>query len=289
MWILTQHPDGTVPPPLRPLFSGSDPLRHPRTPKPGRARAALGRPPATLRADQHAFFLDFDGTLIEYAPQPNAVTVDAGLLELLRQLEQRSGGAIALVSGRSIASLDAFLAPLELPASGLHGFERRGATGVYTQHARPSRQTLAAARQLMAQLARMDPRLTLEDKGYVVALHYRQVPYLEGAILEALERIVDLTDGDLQVLHGMMSLELVPPGVSKATAIAEFMRERPFRGRRPLSVGDDASDESGFEWVNEAGGLSVAVRGTRPTAARTGLPSVSAVRAWLRGLIEGPG
>jgi trehalose 6-phosphate phosphatase len=87
----------------------------------------------------------------------------------------------------------------------------------------------------------------------------------------------------------MMSLELIPAGVSKATAIAEFMQERPFRGRRPLSVGNDASDEPGFEWVNDAGGLSVAVDVTGPTAARTRLRSVNALRAWLNGLIEGPG
>src|SRR5215831_9244078 len=116
MWVLTQHPEDTAPPPPRPPFTASPSVQHPRSPRPDPDNdAALERPPAALRADQHAFFLDFDGTLIEHAPQPNAVTVDAGLIELLEELARRSAGAVALVSGRSIASLDAFLAPLELP------------------------------------------------------------------------------------------------------------------------------------------------------------------------------
>ncbi len=270
------------------VFFGSESGRRPSC-EPLMGNESVARPPPTLRADQHAFFLDVDGTLIEYAQQPNAVTVDAALLELLERLALCSGGALALVSGRSIASLDALLAPLELPASGLHGFERRSSSGVYTQHARPSRRALTVARQLMAQLAKMDARLAFEDKGYALALHFRQVPYLEAAILEALKRVTDLTDGELQLQSGTMSIELTPRGVSKATAIAEFMREPPFRGRRPLCLGDAANDEAGFEWVNAAGGLSVAVNITGTTAARAHLRSVSAARAWLHGLSAGPG
>ncbi len=240
MRVLAQHPEGTGPPPPRPPFSASHAVQHPSSPEAGNGTdGALERPPVSLRVDQHAFFLDFDGTLIEYALQPNAPTVDQGLLGLLERLAARSEGAVALVSGRSIATLDAFLAPLQLAASGLHGFERRSSTGVYTQHPRPSRQTLASARQLVAQLARMDPLLMLEDKGWAFALHYRQAPYLEGAIVEALGRIVDLSHGELRVQAGMMSLELVPAGVSKATALAQFMQVHPFRGRGPRSVGNE--------------------------------------------------
>lgn len=273
-------------------FSGKkdlpDPARTQRKPV-GRGGSALAPPPASLRADQHALFLDVDGTLIEFAPHPNAVTVDAGLLGLLQQLALRSRGALALVSGRSIADIDALLDPLRLPASGLHGFERRSPTGVDSHHRLPCRQTLEDARHLMTQLIAKDPRLTLEDKGYALALHFRQAPQLEGAILEALEGISVLVDGGFALARGPMVFEVTPSGVSKATAIAEFMSERPFRGLRPLCVGDDLTDEPAFEWVNAAGGLSVAVNVTRPTAARTKLRSVGEVRAWLHGLIDGSG
>jgi trehalose 6-phosphate phosphatase len=246
-------------------------------------------PPASLRADQHAFFLDLDGTLIEFARHPNAVIVEAELLELLQRLAARAHGALALVSGRSIAGIDSLLEPLRLPASGLHGFERRGSSGEYSHHALPGHRALADARHLMNQLIVEDPRLMLEDKGHALALHFRQAPELEVAIMEALEVIVATVDSGLGLQRGPLVVELTPSGVSKASAIAEFMAEQPFKGRRPLFVGDDPSDEPAFEWVNAAGGLSVAVNVTRPTAARTTLGSVGEVRAWLHGLIDGPG
>jgi trehalose 6-phosphate phosphatase len=272
-------------------FSGNPDASHPAQPPPvpGGAAAAPPPPPANLSAGEHALFLDLDGTLIEFAQHPNAVTVDAGLLELLQRLAVHAHGALALVSGRSIAGIDALLEPLRLPASGLHGFERRDATGLYSHHALPGRRALADARHLMDQLIVEDPRLMLEDKGHALALHFRQAPELEVAVTEALEVICLTVDSGLVLQRGPLVVELTPSGVTKASAIAEFMAEPPFRGRRPLYVGDDPSDEPAFEWINAAGGLSVAVNVTRPTAARTTLGSVGEVRAWLSGLFDGPG
>jgi trehalose 6-phosphate phosphatase len=250
-------------------------------------RGAVVPPQASLRVDQYAFFLDFDGTLIEHAPLPSAVTVDPALLSLLLALRSRS--AMALVSGRSIADLDTLLAPLHLPMSGLHGFERRAAKGAVTRRLPPSPGTLADVRGLMARLAAQDPRLIIEDKKFALALHYRQVPHLESALVSAAQTITDRTSGAFQLLRGSMVVELTPRGVSKASAVAEFMGERPFRGRVPLYIGNDPSDEPAFEWVNAAGGQSVAVNVTHPSVALAHLPSVSDVRAWLRGLVEGPG
>jgi trehalose 6-phosphate phosphatase len=243
----------------------------------------------SLPADQLAFFLDLDGTLIEFAQHPSAVSVDARLLELLQRLAARARGALAPVSGRSIADIDTLLQPLRLPASGLHGFERRGFTGVHSHHSLPCGRALADARQLMSQLVAEDQRLMLEDKGYALALHFRQAPELEPAIVEALEVISTTVDSGLALQRGPLVVELTPSGVTKASAIAEFMSESPFKGRRPLYVGDDRGDEPAFEWVNSAGGLSVAVNVTRRTAAQTQLHSVSEVRAWLQGLLDGPG
>ena len=270
-------------------FSGNQDSSHRAQSPPVAEGRPASPPPAGLPSDQHAFFLDLDGTLIEFAQHPDAVTVDAGLLELLQRLKLRARGALALVSGRSIAAIDALLAPLQLPASGLHGFERRSSSGVRSHHSLPCLRALADARQLMNQLIVEDPRLMLEDKGHALALHFRRAPELEVAIMEALEVIAAMVDSGLALQRGPLVVELTPSGVSKASAIAEFMAEQPFQGRRPLYVGDDPSDEPAFEWVNAAGGLSVAVNVTRPTAARTTLGSVGEVRAWLHGLIDGPG
>jgi trehalose 6-phosphate phosphatase len=247
--------------------------------------AAPLAPPTALPLDQCALFLDLDGTLIEYAHHPRAVTVDAPLLSLLQLLPQHLGGAVALVSGRSIEALDQLLDPLRLPASGLHGFERRSARGVHSRHAAPLPQALATARRLLAQLAARDPRIRLEDKGFALALHFRQAPELEPELIDAARLIAAQIGGGLELLLGPKVAELTPQGVSKASAVAEFMREPPFSGRRPLFVGDDPTDEPAFEWVNAAGGLSVAVNVTGATTAATRLRSVREVRAWLHALL----
>jgi trehalose 6-phosphate phosphatase len=235
-----------------------------------------------------ALFLDLDGTLVEFAPHPNAVSGDPELIELLWMLTRRTGGAVAMISGRSIDSLDAVLHPLKLPASGLHGFERRNSLGVQLQRVPPPPEALAQARRLLAQVVARDTRLRFEDKGCALALHYRQAPHLEAEVLRAAQAIASLVSDGLVLQLGPKVAELVPYGVSKATAVDEFMREPPFAGRRPLFVGDDLADEPVFEWMNAAGGLSVAVNARRPTAAQTRLRSVGEVRAWLHGLMRDP-
>jgi trehalose 6-phosphate phosphatase len=248
---------------------------------------AAERPPAVLSVGKSAFFLDLDGTLLRFAPRPDAVSVDAGLRELLESLRLRSRGALALVSGRSIASLDSLLAPLTLPAAGLHGFERRDAAGTLTRYQPPDRRLLDDARRQMEQWVRAHPRLMLEDKGCALALHYRRVPKLGPEVVNGVIAIGARVRGSgLAVQRGHMVVELTPTGVNKGSAVAAFMSEAPFAGRQPLYAGDDLTDESAFEWVNAAGGVSVAVNCSRPTAARTRLDSVDEVRAWLRALLE---
>jgi trehalose 6-phosphate phosphatase len=247
-------------------------------------RCAAPAPPTVLPRDRYALFLDLDGTLLEYAPHPRAVAADAPLLRLLQTLTRRFDGASALVSGRSIEAVDALLAPLRLPVSGLHGFERRSASGAQTNHALPSLPALANARRLLAQVAALDPRIRFEDKRFAVALHYRQRPELETMIVDAARSIAARVGGGLELLLGPMVVELTPRGVSKASAVGEFMREPPFLGRCPVFVGDDINDELAFEWVNAVGGLSVAVNPTAATAAATRLRSVREVRTWLLGV-----
>ncbi len=245
--------------------------------------AAAAAPPAVLCLSEYAVFLDIDGTLVEPTSHPTETPPDEPLRELLRRVALRSQGALALNSSRSIGYLDALVAPLKLPMAGLNGFERRDARGMRLEQAVPSGRALDDARELMSQLAEQSPRLLLEDKRLAIALHYRLVPHLQGAVIKAVQQIADIVGG-LQVRRGNMVVELGLFGASKASAIAGFMLEPPFAGRLPIFVGDDWTDEPTFEWVNAAGGLSVGVNVTRTTAAMTQLPSVSAVRAWLAGL-----
>ncbi len=247
---------------------------------------AAAAPPLRLPLARYALFLDLDGTLVDFAPRPEAVRADAALLELLRTLSERTQGALALVSGRSIASLDAVTAPDRFCASGLHGFERRDGSGAVQQHPAPPEGSLEEIRSVMHAWVRTHPRLLLEDKGVALALHYRGAPQLGEFVERALGALPDLSSRGLRIQHGHMVAEVVPGSVNKGSALAEFMRAAPFRDRLPLYVGDDLTDEPAFHWVNLAGGISVVVDPRRPSAASAALPGVAAVRDWLTGLME---
>lgn len=240
-----------------------------------------------IRAMDLAFFLDVDGTLLEIACTPDEVVVGADLLALLRALTLRSAGAVAFVSGRSIATLDQLFEPLMLPAAGLHGFERRNAAGSYFRRALPPGHLLFRARTSLQRLVEPHPQLLLEDKRFALAVHYRRAPELESLVIAEVTDIATELAGAFEIQRGSAVVELRPAGCSKAGAIEEFMQEPPFAGRRALCLGDDLTDECAFEWVNHAGGLSLAVGVHRESVAKAHFHSVQAARMWLRRLVKG--
>jgi trehalose 6-phosphate phosphatase len=202
-----------------------------------------------------AVFLDFDGTLVDIAPQPEAVIVPPALAATLEQLHRYLGGALALISGRPITQIDAFLKPLALPAAGVHGAERRGVDGTVTLlSTHPLERVEAGA----LALAREDSRLRVETKRGSVALHYRQAPEREADCIAAMQAAVEQSPG-LTLLRGKMVVEAKPGGASKGAAIEAFMAEPPFAGRTPVFVGDDITDEVGFATVQRMKGLGVKV------------------------------
>lgn len=224
-----------------------------------------------------ALFLDFDGTMVDIAPQPDAVRVPQPLIDSMAWLHEYLGGAVAIISGRTIAQIDAFLHPLRLPVAGVHGAERRGADGTLSRlAAQPLQKVQAAA----AALAREHPGLRVEDKGSSLALHYRQAPGLEDLCLHAMQEAVQASPG-LALLRGKMVVEAKPGGVSKGHAIEDFLRESPFAGRTPLFIGDDVTDEAGFSTVQRLGGLGIKV-GAGATVAWQRLPDPAALRGELQ-------
>mgnify|MGYP001545183353 CR=1 FL=1 len=227
-----------------------------------------------------AFFLDVDGTLLEHADTPDAVRVDGALRTLLADLRSGAGGALALITGRSVADLDRLFAPLALPAAGQHGAERRDGPGRVHRHDFPEAPVRRAAERLAA-FAAAHPGLLLEDKGRSLALHYRLAPQLEREAHALVGEVLAQLGEGFELQHGKMVLELRPGGRDKGSAIAEFMAEAPFRGRTPLFAGDDLTDELGFGVVNEMGGVSLKV-GEGPSQARWRIADAAAVRTWLR-------
>lgn len=228
---------------------------------------------AELLQPSCALFLDFDGTLVDIAPQPDAVVVPDGLVDTLAALRECLGGALAVVSGRPIQQIDQFLAPLQLPVAGEHGAERRDSAGEVTLL--PTL-PLATVQEAARAMVRQHPGLRLEIKRGSVALHYRQAPELEDPCVSAMHDAVNQTPG-LVLLRGKMVVEAKPGGVSKGEAIEAFLQEPVFRGRMPLFAGDDTTDEAGFSVVQGLGGVGIKV-GEGASAALQRLASPAALR-----------
>ena len=239
--------------------------------------------PVPVPDSDACLFLDVDGTLLDFALTPDRVGVDAELISLLRSTAERTQGALALVSGRTIDDLDRLFAPLRLPAAGVHGFERRDAGGTLHRPALESKH-LQAARAELAQLVAAHAGLLLEDKHSALAVHYRRAPQLEALVRRELAELRTALLPDFELLAGDAVLEIKPGSHSKASAVEAFLREAPFAGRLPVFIGDDITDRDGFDAVCRHGGLAIAV-GDR-VSAQWQLPDPAAVRAWLKAFVE---
>ncbi len=232
-----------------------------------------------------AYFLDVDGTLVNIADTPDAVCVDTALLELIAQLHHCSGGAVALVSGRMISDLQNRIGLSQLPLAGLHGLERRDATGRLWMHAAAPATKDMIKQALVPVLAR-HPGLLLEDKGLTLALHYRLAPRLASYVHRLMAGFLRDAGADLELQRGKCVVEIKPAGIDKGTAVAEYLLEWPFRGRCPVFIGDDLNDEHGFARVNQVGGISIKV-GKGRSCATFRLPDVAAVHQWLGDALKG--
>ena len=244
--------------------------------------AALLAPPPAHLADGASLFLDFDGTLVEIAPRPDAVAVDARLRNLIATLSKRFDGRVAIVSGRGAAEIDALFGGLDCPIVGSHGAELRGVPQAEIPE-RPAALDIVAAR--FDALAEALPGLVVEIKPLGVGLHYRGVPAAEAEARALAEELAATTGLTLQ--RGKMVFELRAPG-DKGRAIAALMGAMPFAGSRPVSLGDDLTDEPGFATVARLGGAGVLVGPVRETEAAYRLPDVASALRWLETIAENP-
>jgi len=239
--------------------------------------------PAFLSPTETAFFFDFDGTLVDLAPTPDGVQVQPEAIALLAELRRLTNGAVAIVSGRGIDSIDGFLGMPDLPIAGLHGAERRDANGD-TQRIGFNGERLLRMEQVLAEVVNANPGMLLEIKGAALALHYRNAPDREPVAREATTKLVADYPDAYVLQPGKMVYEIKPKDVDKGRALRAFLDEPPFTGRRAVFAGDDLTDEKGFAVVNERGGLSIKVGGG-DTIANSRIGSVSALIAWLEEIV----
>ena len=232
-----------------------------------------------------AVLLDIDGTLLDLMPTPREVWVPPGLIKTLNRLYQRTGGALALVSGRSLNDIDLIFAPDQFPAVGGHGAEMRleADADAVAAHAPPLDKEL---KRRLAAIARLSPGILLEDKGYSLALHYRLAPHAEKAIYEAVSLIrADLPDAPIEVLPGKCVCEIKHSGFTKASGVRELMTHPPFRGRKPFFIGDDVTDETVFAIMPDLDGIAFSV-GRRARGVAGHFDAPSDVREFLTHLLD---
>jgi trehalose 6-phosphate phosphatase len=232
-----------------------------------------------------ALLLDVDGTILETAITPDSVAVPGSLRSSLRELHAKTGGALALVSGRLIRNLDALFAPLRLPAIGGHGAEMRPSTddATLTRHAAAIGD---AVTNLVASAVSSDPRVILEDKGSSLAVHYRLVPQMEQTLRAKIAAIIErIAARNVEVMHGKAVIEIKPTSFSKGEAVREMMKLSPFAYRKPVFVGDDTTDESVFKVLPMLGGIGYSVGRFLP-GANAMFNSPHEVRRWLACLCD---
>jgi trehalose 6-phosphate phosphatase len=232
-----------------------------------------------------AVLLDIDGTLLDLAPTPREVWVPPGLSKTLNRLLERTHGALALVSGRSLNDIDLIFAPDQYSAVGGHGAEMRIATDgdAVTSHAPTMDKEL---KRRLAAIAKLSPGILLEDKGYSLALHYRLAPHAEKAIYAAVSLIrADLPNAPIEVMPGKCVCEIKHAGFNKASGVRELMTREPFKGRRPFFIGDDVTDESVFAIMPDLDGLAFSV-GRRAKGVAGHFDAPSDVREFLAHLLD---
>ncbi len=229
-----------------------------------------------------ALFLDVDGTIVDIAARPEDVVVHPRLQAKLLRLRERLGGALALVSGRSIATLDSLFAPLGLDMAGLHGLEVR-INGEQRSHVESEASMRGIVNYLRLETAGWEG-VIVEDKGATVALHYRLAPDSRGSVEQLLAQAITILGAGYRIQTGKFVYEVLPGKADKAAAIRDFMRHPPYLGRQPIFAGDDDTDDCAFAMVNDSGGLSIGVGPRGQPLARLRLMSPVIMRRWLEGL-----
>jgi trehalose 6-phosphate phosphatase len=225
-----------------------------------------------VAGERPAIFLDLDGTLVDIAEHPERIVVGERLHRILEHLRQACGGAVALVSGRAIASIDRHLGLPALPVAGQHGLERRTAAG--TRIELPGRDALLPVRHALDILTERYPGVLVEDKGLTLAVHYRQRPALASWLHRRLRALLDTLPPGLAIQRGKRVVEIKLAGADKGRRSPPSRRSALPR-RRPVFIGDDVTDEARLPAVNAVGGISVKV-GAGSTAAAYRLADVEA-------------
>jgi len=229
--------------------------------------------------EDYALFLDVDGTLLDIAPTPSEVVVPQQLAPLLARISRGLNGALAVLTGRQLAEIDAMLEPLRLVGAGVHGAELRTAPGEAIV-----RVAMSLPGSLVDQaldIAADMPGIIAEPKGPGLALHYRQAPELKSVLEARLRLLLSRYADELILCPGRKLFEIIPAGHSKGTALETLLKLPAFAGRLPVMIGDDVGDVPALSAAQRLGGFGLRVAGEQFPASAADLRGPASVHDWL--------
>lgn len=255
-----------------------------------RARSLTGKAHSALveqyrAASVRALLLDYDGSLVPFAPHPKQAQPDPELLQLLSELVADPGNGVIIVSGRSRADLERWFGNLPVGFVAEHGIWLRPPGEDWRMLKVVATSWMAQVRPILQLHVDRLPGALLEEKEFSLAWHYRRADP-EQASVRAKELLDDLADYtrniDVQVLEEDKVIEVRNTSVTKGTAATEWLAAR--AADFILAIGDDWTDEELFR-VLPPTAFSIRI-GLAKTAARYHLGSYAAARRLLRELRE---
>ncbi len=232
---------------------------------------------------QISLFLDVDGTLYDIENSPSLIKPCFRLQKKLHTIRNRLGGALGLISGRSLDDLDRIFDTNKIPVAGNHGAQLRDA--LRTKEYQADTVNIKEIAHKIRGLLNEEKNIEIENKGSNLTVHFRNSTIDRKEIYKIIIELVKY-EPKLTFLKGKEVLEVKPLNHNKGTAISYFMRTKPFIKRRPIFIGDDVSDEDGFETVNKKGGWSVRVGNHKRSKANFFLPNVKSVHEMMKQLLK---
>jgi len=236
-------------------------------------------------------FLDYDGTLADFAPTPDIILPDSELIALMERLVNTAGVLPAIISGRRLAHILKLLPIKGLVLGGTYGIEMQLPDGqthsaIAFEEVRPKMERLLP---LWQQLIENKNNFYLEDKGWSLALHGRFAQEKEAnEVTTAAHQIIRELQDDprFRLFEGNRFLEYAPMMASKTLATQWILDELTPKGAFVIYLGDDDKDEEAFRVTTPSGGFAVRVSSTPcETNAQLCLKNPLEVRAWLAKLI----
>lgn len=239
-------------------------------------------------------FLDYDGTLADFAPTPDHIEPEPHVIRLLEQLARRPGLRLTVLSGRRLGHIRQLLPIKGMFLAGTYGIEILNPDGETVSRLEYAaiRPALEAIEPQWEQLVAGRRGFFLEDKGWTLALHARfaDEEEAERVMVQAMQALEQQPLGDrFRILGGHRFLEIAPRLASKREAVVYLLDQYPFPDAGLLYIGDDDKDEEAFPVIQAGGGIAVKVlqpsQRARPTRADLFFESPAETRRWLELLL----